>query len=85
MLGGGVDVVGGGELGDDGARLRLDLPFASKGDISLKKLGLELIVRVDGSKRTLILPPALGDYRPSGASLHDGVLDVTFDGPPARA
>jgi len=72
-------------VGDDGARLRLDLPFATKGEISLKKLGLELIVRVDGSKRTLILPPALGDYSPSGASLHDGVLDVTFDRPPADA
>jgi arsenite/tail-anchored protein-transporting ATPase len=68
-------------VGDGGARLRLDLPFASKGDISLKKLGLELIVRVDGSKRTLILPPALGEYSPSGASFADGVLDVTFDGP----
>ncbi len=72
-------------VGDDGARLRLDLPFASKGEISLKKLGLELIVRVDGSKRTLILPPALVEYSPSGASFADGVLDVTFDGAPARA
>src|SRR4051794_15136017 len=48
------------------ARLRLDLPFARKGDISLKKIGLELVVRVDGHKRTLMLPPALGDYRPAG-------------------
>jgi arsenite-transporting ATPase len=68
-------------VGDDGARLRLDLPFATKGEISLKKLGLELIVRVDGSKRTLMLPPALGAYQPSGASFADGVLDVTFDSP----
>ena len=41
-------------------------------------------MRVDGSKRTLILP-ALVEYSPSGASFADGVLDVTFDGPPARA
>jgi len=38
-------------------------------------------VRVDGHKRTLILPPALGDFRPSGAEFADGSLEVTFDGP----
>lgn len=65
----------------DSARLRLDLPFVEKGDVSLKKIGLELVVRVDGYKRTLMLPPALGDYRPTGASLEDGALHVTFDGP----
>jgi len=70
----------------DSATLRLDLPFAQKGDISLKKIGLELIVRVEGQKRALLLPPALADYRPSGASFADGALHVTFDGPqtPAR-
>ena len=49
------------------ARLRLDLPFASKGDISLKKIGLELVVRVDGQKRTIMLPPALADSGPTAA------------------
>ena len=39
------------------------------------------MVRVDGHKRTLMLPPALGDYRPSGASFDNGALHVTFDGP----
>ena len=68
-------------LDDDGARLRLDLPFAEKGDISLKKIGLELVVRVDGHKRTLMLPPALGDYEPTGASFDGAALHVTFDGP----
>jgi arsenite-transporting ATPase len=67
-----------------GARLRMDLPFVERGDVSLKKLGLELIVRVDGHKRTLMLPPALGGYVPAGASLSDGVLHVTFDAPPSR-
>ncbi len=63
----------------DSATLRLELPFAQKGDISLKKIGLELVVRVDGHKRTLLLPPALADYRPSGATFTDGALHVTFD------
>jgi arsenite-transporting ATPase len=69
------------EVEPDAARLRLALPFADKGDISLKKIGLELVVRVDGHKRTLMLPPALGDFRPSGAEFADGSLQVTFDGP----
>ena len=65
-------------LDGDGARLRLDLPFAEKGDISLKKIGLELVVRVDGQKRTIILPPALAPYSPSSASFTDGSLLVSF-------
>ncbi|HEX7299208.1 MAG TPA: TRC40/GET3/ArsA family transport-energizing ATPase [Solirubrobacteraceae bacterium] len=68
-------------VGAGAAELRLDLPFAQKGDISLKKIGLELVVRVDGHKRTLMLPPALGDYRPTGASFDGAALHVTFDGP----
>ncbi|HEY6761467.1 MAG TPA: TRC40/GET3/ArsA family transport-energizing ATPase [Baekduia sp.] len=66
------------ELRADGATLRLDLPFAQRGDISLKRLGQELIVRVDGHKRTMLLPPALDDMAPSGASFEDGALIVTF-------
>jgi arsenite/tail-anchored protein-transporting ATPase len=68
-------------VGANAAELRLDLPFADKGDISLKKIGLELVVRVDGHKRTLMLPPALGDYQPTGASFDGAALHVTFDGP----
>jgi arsenite-transporting ATPase len=64
----------------DGARLRLSLPFAHKGAISLKKVGLELIVGVDGQKRTIMLPPALAAFRPTEASFEDGALEVSFDG-----
>jgi arsenite-transporting ATPase len=66
------------EVGADSATLRLDLPFAEKGAISLKKIGLELIVRVDGHKRTIMLPPGLGDYRPTGAAFEAGALAVNF-------
>jgi arsenite/tail-anchored protein-transporting ATPase len=68
-------------VGAGGAQLRLDLPFADRGEVSLKKIGLELVVRVDGHKRTLMLPQALGDYSPTGATLRDGALHVSFDGP----
>ncbi|HXS44277.1 MAG TPA: TRC40/GET3/ArsA family transport-energizing ATPase [Solirubrobacteraceae bacterium] len=66
---------------DDGAQLRLDLPFVERGDVWLKKIGLELVVRVDGHKRTLLLPPALAEFRPSGAALDRGALRVSFDAP----
>ena len=67
-------------MSDTGARLRLSLPFARKGEVTLKKIGLELIVRVDGQKRTIILPPALAAFRPSEATFEAGALEVTFDG-----
>jgi arsenite-transporting ATPase len=67
------------DLDDDGARLRLTLPFASKGDISLKQIGLELIVGVDGQRRTIMLPPALAGLRPSAATFEAGALEVRFD------
>ena len=67
-------------VSEDGARLRLMLPFTQKGDISLKKIGLELIVGVDGHRRTIILPAALAAFQPSGATFEDGALEVTFRG-----
>jgi arsenite/tail-anchored protein-transporting ATPase len=67
---------------DDGARLRLVLPFASKGDISLKKIGLELIVGVGDQKRTIMLPPALAALRPAAATFEAGALEVRFEGQP---
>jgi arsenite/tail-anchored protein-transporting ATPase len=67
------------ELLDGQARLRLALPLASKGEISLKKIGQELIVGVDGQKRMIILPPALSGFEPRGASFDEGSLEVTFE------
>jgi arsenite/tail-anchored protein-transporting ATPase len=63
--------------GDQG-EVRLAIPFASRGDVSLKKVGDELVVRVDGRKRTVVLPPALAALRPDGAALDDGALVVRF-------
>jgi arsenite/tail-anchored protein-transporting ATPase len=66
------------------ATLRLPIPFAERGDIELKKIGLEVVVRVGGQKRTIILPPTLAAYSTSGARFEDGALQVFFeksDGP----
>jgi len=62
------------------ARLRVALPFTTKADIKLKKIGLELVVAVDGQKRTIMLPDALAGFRPTAATLEEGRLEVTFNG-----
>ena len=64
-----------------GPTLRLELPFVERGDVSLKKIGPELIVKVDGHKRTIMLPPALDRWRPDEARLADGTLVVKFREP----
>jgi arsenite-transporting ATPase len=61
------------------AQLRLVLPFAEKADIGLKKIGMEVVVRVGTQKRTIVLPQALAAYRPSGARFEDGALNVSFE------
>lgn len=67
------------EVTERDARLRLPLPFARKADITLKKIGLELIIGVGGQKRTIMLPTALADFRPAAATFEDGALEVRFD------
>jgi arsenite-transporting ATPase len=61
------------------ATLSLPIPFVEKAEIDLKKVGDELIVSVGGEKRNIILPTALADQSPSGASFEAGTLKVTFD------
>src|ERR687887_1212995 len=66
------------ELNGTRAELRLDLPFVEKGDVALKKIGLELVVRVDGHKRTIVLPGALAGYKPTSARMAEGAPVVGF-------
>ncbi len=66
----------------DRAELRLELPFASKGDVSLKKIGLELVVRVGDARRTIQLPASMAGLRPTSASFADGALVVCFEPQP---
>jgi arsenite-transporting ATPase len=62
------------------ATLSLALPFTAKGDISLKKVGLELIVTVAGQRRNIMLPPSLATFKPSAATFEEGSLEVIFNG-----
>jgi len=64
--------------GAGGGTLRLALPLARKGDIALRKRGAELVVRVDGRARTIMLPPALAGARAGDASFAEGRLEVSF-------
>jgi arsenite-transporting ATPase len=67
------------------AKLRLPIPFAEKADIDLKKVGLDVIVKVGGQKRTIMLPPALAAYRPRTARFEEGALEVLFERSDDRA
>jgi arsenite-transporting ATPase len=66
---------------DGRATLRLAIPFTEKPEIELKKVGLELIVRVATHRRNIMLPTALASYRPRGAKFDAGALTVTFEQP----
>jgi arsenite/tail-anchored protein-transporting ATPase len=72
------------QLSHDGerAQLRLDLPFADKGDVTLKKIGLELVVRVGDARRTIQLPASMAGLRPASAAFADGALTVLFEPAP---
>jgi arsenite-transporting ATPase len=61
------------------ATLRVELPFAERGELSLKKIGLEVIVRVGAQKRTIMLPPPLAAYATRGARFEDGALEIVFE------
>jgi arsenite-transporting ATPase len=66
------------EVDEESATLAMELPLTTREDISLAQVGLELIVSVDGHRRTLLLPPAMAGYRPAGATMRDGTLEVRF-------
>lgn len=69
------------EVGDARAALRIAVPFADREAVQVKRIGGEVVVRVDGHQRTVVLPRAIADYRPSGAALRDGVLEVELVAP----
>jgi arsenite/tail-anchored protein-transporting ATPase len=61
--GGGYDVI-------------LNLPLAEKKEVDLSKRGAELLVRVGGYKRNILLPDSMARYHAAGASIEGGRLTV---------
>ena len=59
--------------------LTIPVPFASRDELELKKVGDELIVRAGREKRAIVLPAALSRHSPTGAKLEDGKLEISFD------
>ena len=61
--GGGYDVI-------------LNLPLVEKESVELSKRGAELLVRVGGYKRNILLPDSMARFRAAGASIEEGRLSV---------
>jgi arsenite/tail-anchored protein-transporting ATPase len=71
-----------------GYALRMELPFAERGDLDVHRKGDELLIKVGGYKRNVLLPQALQPLEISAANLRGGTLVVRFDareGPSAGA
>ena len=64
----------------DGHVLEVALPFTSKEAIQLTRDGDELLLQVDGLRRTIVLPRALVDAPTTSAKMEDGVLRIRFQG-----
>ncbi|HBY61009.1 MAG TPA: arsenic-transporting ATPase [Solibacterales bacterium] len=56
--------------------IRLRLPFAAKGEVSLFKKGDELVVEVGSLRRHIGLPTTMAALTPARARLNQGVLTV---------
>jgi arsenite-transporting ATPase len=65
---------------DGGHVLEVALPFTSRDAIQLTRDGDELLLQVDGLRRTIVLPRALVDAPTMGAKMDDGVLRIRFQG-----
>jgi arsenite-transporting ATPase len=65
--------------GDGGHVLEVALPFTSREDVQLSRDGDELMLQVDGLRRTIVLPRALVDTPTVGAKMEDGILRIRFE------
>jgi arsenite-transporting ATPase len=61
-------------------RLKLKLPFIMKKDVELNKFNDELIVRIGGFKRHILLPRQVASLDPVKAKLKDRYLHIYFEG-----
>lgn len=58
--------------------LVLELPFIEKGDVTLRRFGDELVVRIGNLKRNILLPKVLLKREVAKAELKDGRLCIRF-------
>jgi arsenite-transporting ATPase len=74
---------------DGGHVLEVALPFTSRDSVQLSRDGDELLLQVDGLRRTIVLPRALVDAPTTGAKMDDGILRIRFgtraDAAPGKA
>jgi arsenite-transporting ATPase len=63
---------------DGGHVLEVALPFTSREGVQLSREGDELLLQVDGLRRTIVLPRALIDVPTTGAKMDDGILRIRF-------
>jgi arsenite-transporting ATPase len=61
-------------------RLKLKLPFISKKDVELNKLHEELVIRIGGFKRHIMLPRQVASLNVVKAKLEGEYLNVLFKG-----
>jgi arsenite-transporting ATPase len=59
--------------------LTLQLPFVTKGDVSLMRSGDELVVTIGNLRRSILLPQVLLGYEVKGAKLDGGCLRIRFE------
>ncbi|MDX2499472.1 MAG: TRC40/GET3/ArsA family transport-energizing ATPase [Deltaproteobacteria bacterium] len=61
-------------------RLRLKLPFVSKKDVELNKMYDELVIRIGGFKRHILLPRQVASLNSVSAKMEGEYLNVVFEG-----
>ena len=64
---------------DGGYEVILHLPLAEKKSVDLSKRGAELLVRVGGYKRNILLPDSMTRLEAAGASIENGKLTVRLE------
>ena len=68
-------------LPEGGYRMIIPLPFATKGEVTLRQTGDELFVRVGAHRRHIIVPRALAGFQAARAKLdeQDASLSIYFE------
>jgi len=63
---------------DDGAVLKVKLPFAATEQIELNRIGSSLKLSVGGRTREIALPDSLAGLEPKEAQMTEGYLEIKF-------